>query len=72
MIAAVDLFSVSICWAMIITGISTGSLVLGTAIAYMANGYPERREGLETVAGILLIGGLGLIGCALETVFGCP
>jgi hypothetical protein len=38
----------------------------------MANGYPERREVLEIVAGILLIGGLGLIGCALETVFGCP
>jgi hypothetical protein len=57
---------------MIITRISTVSLVLAAAIAYMANGYPERREVLEIVAGILLIGGLGLIGCALETVFGCP
>lgn len=55
-----------------ITGISAASLVLGTAIAYMANGYPERREVLETVAGILLIGGLGLMGFALETVFGYP
>jgi hypothetical protein len=38
----------------------------------MANGYPERREVLETVAGILLIGGLELMGCALETVIGHP
>jgi hypothetical protein len=43
-----------------------------SAIAYMANGYPERREVLEIVAGILLIGGLGFMGCALETVFGYP
>lgn len=57
---------------MIITGISTVSLVLGTAIAYMAIGYPERREVMEAVAGILLIGGLGLMGFALETVFGHP
>lgn len=35
-------------------------------------GYPGLRKVLETVVGILLIGGLGLMGCALETVFGYP
>jgi len=57
---------------MIITGNSAVSSVLGTAIAYMANVYPERRKVLEAVAGILLIGDLGLMGCALEAVFGYP
>ena len=64
--------SVSICWSVMITGVSTISLVLGTAIAYLASGYPEHRAVLETVGGILLIGGLGLMGYALEAVLGHP
>lgn len=55
-----------------ITGLSTISLLLGTAIAYLASGYPERQAVMETVGGILLIGGLGLMGYALETVLGHP
>jgi hypothetical protein len=55
-----------------ITGLSTISLVLGTAIAYTANRYPKRQAVMETVGGILLIGGLGLIGYALEAVLGPP
>jgi len=46
--------------------------MLGTAIAYMANGYPKHRAAMETAAGILLIGGLGLLGYALEAVLGRP
>jgi hypothetical protein len=55
-----------------ITGLSTLSLILGTAIAYLASGYPERQAVMETVGGILLIGGLGLMGYALEAVLGHP
>ena len=64
--------SVSIYWSVMITGLSTISLLLGTAIAYLASGYPERQAVMETVGGILLIGGLGLMGYALETVLGHP
>ena len=62
----------SIYWSVMITGLSTISLVLGTAIAYLANGYPKHRAAMETVAGILLLGGLGLMGYALEAVLGHP
>jgi hypothetical protein len=55
-----------------ITGFSAISLILGAAIAYMANGYPKHRAVMETVGGILLIGGLGLMGYALEAVLGHP
>ena len=63
--------SVSI-WSVMITGLSTISLLLGTAIAYMARGYPERQAVMETVGGVLLISGLGLMGYALEAVLGHP
>ena len=53
-------------------GLSTISLLLGTAIACLANGYPKHRTVMETVAGFLLIGGLGMLGYALEAVFGHP
>jgi hypothetical protein len=55
-----------------ICGLSTISLVLGTAIAYLGNGYPRYQAATETVAGFLLIGGLGMLGYALEAVFGHP
>jgi hypothetical protein len=55
-----------------VTGLSTISLIVGAAIAYLASGYPERQAVMETVGGILLIGGLGLMGYALECVLGQP
>jgi len=55
-----------------ITAFSVISLVLGTAIAYMANGYPRYQAVMETVGGILMIGGLGLVGYGLEAVLGLP
>ena len=57
---------------MMITSFSTMSLVIGAAVAYMASRYPERRAVMETVGGVLLIGGLGLMGYALEAVLGPP
>ena len=53
-------------------GLSTISFLLGTAIAYLANGYPKYQAAMETVAGFLLLGGLGMLGYALEAVFGRP
>ena len=55
-----------------ICGLSTVSLLLGTAIAYLANGYPKHQAVMETVAGFLLIGGLGMLGYGLESVFRYP
>ena len=66
------LSAVSISWSVMITGLSTISLVLGTTIAYLASGYPERHATMETVGGILLLGGLGLMGYALKSVLGHP
>ena len=57
---------------MMIIGLSTISLLLGTAIACQANGYPKHQAVMETVAGFLLLGGLGMLGYALEAFFGCP
>jgi hypothetical protein len=55
-----------------ITGLSTISLVLGTVVAYSASGYPKHRAAMETVGGFLLLGGLGLMGYALECVLRQP
>jgi hypothetical protein len=52
--------------------LSTVSLVLGTAIAYLASGHPKYQATMETVGGFLLLGGLGMLGYALEAVFGHP
>jgi hypothetical protein len=48
-----------------IAAISLISVVLGGVAAVQAERYPAYVEMIETVAGILLIGGLGLIGSAL-------
>jgi hypothetical protein len=55
-----------------ICGLSTIGLLLGTAIAYLANSYPKHQAAMETVAGFLLIAGLGMLGYELEAIFGHP
>jgi hypothetical protein len=45
--------------------VSLISLILGGTIAVAAERYPDQVETLETVAGVLLVGGLGLIGAGL-------
>jgi len=50
-----------------IAGFSTVCVVFGAAIAYMAKSYPQHREAVETAGGILLIGGFGMLGYALQS-----
>jgi hypothetical protein len=57
---------------MMIAAISAISFVLCATVAYVANGYPEYLAAIETVAGILLIGGLALLGHTLDSVLGHP
>jgi cytochrome c biogenesis protein CcdA len=45
-------------------------VVLGAAIAFLANSNPQHRQVIEIVAGILLIGGFGMLGYGLECVLG--
>ena len=52
--------------------ISAIGFALGATAAYAASRYPGQREVIETVAGIILIGGLGLSGFALEIVLRHP
>lgn len=44
------------------------SLALGATTAVVAERYPDHVDRLETVAGLLLIGGLGLIGAGLPVL----
>jgi hypothetical protein len=48
-----------------IAAISLISVVLGGVAAVRAERYPAYVRVIETAAGVLLIGGLGLIGAAL-------
>jgi cytochrome c biogenesis protein CcdA len=55
-----------------IAGFSMVCVVVGAAIAYIAESYPQRRETMETVGGLLLISGFGMLGYAFEGVIGLP
>jgi hypothetical protein len=55
-----------------IVATSAASFVLGATAAYAASRFPGQREVIETVAGIILIGGLGLLGFVLEFVLRHP
>jgi hypothetical protein len=47
-------------------------VTLGAAIACVAGRYPRHRGLIETVAGVLLLGGFGLLGYLLGGIFGKP
>jgi hypothetical protein len=51
-----------------LAAVSLMSVVLGAAIAYLADRFPAHSETLETSAGALLIGGFALLGSALPTM----
>ena len=44
------------------------SVMSGTTIAYLAKRFPAHIELLETGAGALLLGGLGLASCGLPVI----
>jgi hypothetical protein len=48
-----------------VSAVSFFTVAAGTAMARLSQRFPARIETLETVAGILLLGGFAAIGCAL-------
>ena len=48
--------------------LSLTSMVLGAAVAYVADRFPTHIEPIETGAGAILIGGLVLLGSALPAI----
>jgi ABC-type enterochelin transport system permease subunit len=44
------------------------SVIFGGVIAYIAEHYPPRIELLQTVGGLLLIAGFGLVGWSWPTI----
>ena len=54
--------------AVMIAICSLASLILGGTIAAVSERYPDHVAALETAAGVLLIGGLGLIGAGLPVL----
>jgi hypothetical protein len=44
------------------------SIATGAVVAYLSARFPAHIEALETCAGVLLIGGLALAGCALPAM----
>jgi hypothetical protein len=51
-----------------VAAISVISVVLGAAVAYVADRFPAHIEALEMSAGALLIGGLALLGSGLPAI----
>ena len=51
-----------------LAAVSLMSVVLGAAIAYLADRIPARCETLEASAGALLIGGFALLGSVLPAM----
>jgi hypothetical protein len=43
------------------------SVIVGSAAAYVSDRYPTHIEALETVAGILVLGGFAVAGYGLST-----
>jgi hypothetical protein len=48
-----------------VSAVSFMTVAAGAAMARLSEQIPMRAETLETVAGILLLGGFAAIGCAL-------
>jgi hypothetical protein len=44
------------------------SVTGGTVVAYLAERFPAHIEAIETAAGVLLLGGFALMGCALPAM----
>ncbi len=44
------------------------SVTGGTVVAYLAERFPAHIEAIEAAAGVLLLGGFALMGCALPAM----
>jgi hypothetical protein len=51
-----------------VAAISVVSVILSVAVAHFADRVPTHIEMLEICAGVLLIGGLGLLGSGLPII----
>jgi len=51
-----------------IGAMSMFSVAAGALVAYVSERIPARTETLETMAGIMLLGGFAAIGCALPSL----
>jgi hypothetical protein len=51
-----------------VSSFSIFTVVLGAAVARIADRVAINRETMETVAGLLLLGGFAAIGCALPMI----
>jgi hypothetical protein len=54
----------------IIAGASVASLAVGVVVSCSADACPRHRDAMQTVAGLFLILGLGLLGYMLESLLG--
>jgi putative Mn2+ efflux pump MntP len=52
--------------------LSVTSVVIGTALAWMAARHPAHRKVMEIFGGILLIAGFALLGYSLDCIVGRP
>jgi putative Mn2+ efflux pump MntP len=52
--------------------LSVTSVVIGTALAWMAARRPAHRKVMEIFGGILLIAGFALLGYSLDCIVGRP
>jgi MFS family permease len=48
------------------TGLGVASLVVGSAIAFLAERYPRHQQSIQTLGGVLLIAGLAVLGYLLN------
>ena len=51
-----------------VSAMSILSVGFGAALARLSERFPARTELLETIGGILLIGGFAAVGCALPSI----
>jgi Na+-translocating ferredoxin:NAD+ oxidoreductase RNF subunit RnfB len=51
-----------------LAALSLIGVTLGATAAYASERFPTRADTLETISGVLLIGGLALLGTALPTI----
>jgi hypothetical protein len=54
----------------VIAGLSAISVTLGAVTACIADRYPQQKDSIEKLSGLLLIAGFALLGYGLGSIFG--